>query len=150
MDPAQSVFLPSALAVDVEEIDDQHAALFQRLAHLKHACIESNGVPENEAEALIEALQVHFMTEGRLARAAGMDFAEHAVKHRTMLASIVRMMDRVRAGETDIFSLIKFIEYWFERHILDEDKPLGHNLQQLGFTRFGEQFSESPADPPKR
>ncbi len=142
MDAAQSVFLPSVLCVDVDEIDDQHAALFQRLAMLKEACFAANAVSDAEAHALIDALQKHFMTEARLAKAAGMSFTEHAIKHQKMLRGITRMMDQVRAGENDIFSLIKFIEYWFERHIVEEDKSLGHNLQQAGFSRFGEQFAE--------
>lgn len=144
MDRTKARYLPDALVVDVNEIDEQHAGLFQRLAQLKQHCIEFNTVPDDEFEGLLQALRDHFATEAHFAAQAGMNFASHSTKHQKMIKGIQRAADQVRGGTMDIFGLIKFIEYWFERHILDEDKDLAFNIQQTSFATFGEQFAELP------
>ena len=130
MSAVAPAFLPEALHIDVPEIDNQHAALFARLANLKALCIAANALPVVEAEALMLALREHCATEERLATAAGLDFSLHAVKHGKMLKSIAKTLADVQAGKMDVFSLIRFVEYWFERHISEEDKSLGRHLQQ--------------------
>lgn len=142
MEGSVETYLPRELRVDIESIDDEHARLFWQLAALKEACLERNAVAEDELDALLGSLRVHFGSEARLAQAAGLNFTEHARKHTTMLRGIEKLAEGVRQGEADVFSLIRYIEVWFERHILDEDKSLGFNLQQAGFRRFGEQFAE--------
>lgn len=134
-------YLPEALVVNVAQMDDQHAGLFSVLAELKSLSFERQSLPLAELEALLVALRTHFATEARFAVDAGLDFSAHALKHQKMLRGIEHMAEQVRQGEVDIFSLIKYIEYWFERHILDEDRHLAFNLQQSSFATFGEQFS---------
>lgn len=141
MDRTKAAFLPLGLAVDVTVIDEQHAELFALLADLKRVCLERNEVPAAELDALINFLHDHFETEERLAREAAMNFSSHARKHQTVLKGIQRIADHVRNGEADVYSLIKYIEYWFEKHIVDEDKALAYNIQQSSFTAFGEQFA---------
>lgn len=129
MNAENANFLPVELMIEVPEVDDQHAELFARLAHLKDLCIEQNCLPVKEADELFEALCVHCDTEERLANEAGIDFSMHAFKHQKMLRGIYRTLQEVRDGRMDVFSLIRFIEYWFERHIIEDDKPLGMQLQ---------------------
>lgn len=131
MSAVAPAFLPEALHIDIPEIDNQHAALFSRLADLKALCIEANALPEAEADALMLILREHCATEERLAIASGLDFSLHAIKHEKMLKSIAKTLADVREGKTDVFSLIRFLEYWFERHISEEDKVLGRHLQQV-------------------
>ena len=123
-----SAFLPEALILHVQEIDGQHEALFAQLVKIKVTCIEQNYLPDAEADELLQALQAHFATEERLALAAGYDFSEHAIKHETMLAAIHKGLAKVREGSKDIFSVLRYVEYWFERHISEEDKALGVRL----------------------
>ena len=136
MNSETAVFLPDLLVVDVVEIDEQHAELFARLAQLKDACIEFNCLPAAEADALLQSLSIHCDTEEKLAVMAGLDFTNHAIKHQKMLKGIAHTLDEVRAGRTDVFSLIRFIEYWFERHILEEDKALGKHLHEASSSEF--------------
>lgn len=146
MNTETAFFLPDLLVVDVEEIDEQHAELFAHLAQLKDLCIESNCLPAAEADALLQSLSIHCDTEEKLAVAAGLDFTNHSIKHQKMLKGISHTLDEVRAGRTDVFSLIRFIEYWFERHIIDEDKALGVHLNESSLNEFLTDFSErSPA-----
>lgn len=129
MNAENAIYLPIELLIDVPEIDDQHAELFARLEQLKVHCIDMNCMPLDEADALFTALSIHCETEEHFAKKAEIDFSTHAFKHQKMLRGIYRTLQEVRDGRMDVFSLIRFIEYWFERHIIDEDKPLGVLLQ---------------------
>lgn len=135
MNADTAVFLPVALIINVPEVDEQHAGLFARLARLKHRCIETNCLPSDDAISLLESLRIHCATEERLANLASLDFTTHAKKHQLMLKGIEKTLHDVRNEKTDIFSLIKYIEYWFERHIIEEDKELGRNLQKASVLR---------------
>lgn len=147
MNAENANFLPVELMIEVDEVDDQHAELFARLAHLKDLCIEKNGLPVKEADELFAALCLHCDTEERLANEAGIDFAMHAFKHQKMLRGIYRTLQEVREGRMDVFSLIRFIEYWFERHIIEDDKPLGVQLQSEVTQGFQPQFGERSMAP---
>ena len=136
MNDQVAVFLPASLLLNVPEIDDQHAELFARLSSLKSLCIEANCLPTDQAEALLEALRIHCATEEGLALEAGLDFAVHASKHQVMLKGIAKTLDQVRQERMDIYSLIRYIEYWFERHIREEDMVLGQELRRMVFPFF--------------
>lgn len=129
MNTGFSSHLPRALIVNVAEIDRQHDGLFSELAALKAMCIEQNALPVARAEALFDLLVTHWATEEQLARDAGLDFRKHHEKHERMLKGIRKMLNEVEGEALDVFSLIRYIDYWFERHIADEDKDLGYALQ---------------------
>lgn len=136
MDTATAFFLPSALVINVEEIDDQHAELFSRLYALKELCIESGELPALEAEGLLVFLAEHCATEESLAGKAGLNFAGHIRKHQQLLSAIGKAIAEVHDGKMDVFSVLRYIEYWFERHISEEDRILGSNLQQVSDGMF--------------
>ena len=133
-----AVFLPDSLVINVPEIDEQHAGLFARLSNLKALCIEANCLPSDQAEALLDALRIHCATEEALALQAGLDFAVHASKHQVMLKGIEKTLEQVRQERMDVYSLIRYIEYWFERHIREEDIDLGLELQRTMLPVFGQ------------
>ena len=122
-------YLPLALTVDVPEMDGQHAELFAQLEHLKERCIECNALATAEADTLHATLRHHCATEQRMAEAAGIDFSLHGQKHQQMLAAIDRMFSDVRQGRLDIFSLIRYVDYWIERHIREEDVHFARQLK---------------------
>lgn len=135
MNADTAVYLPDALVINVPEIDEQHAALFAALAHLKDRCVDSNCLPPDDAVSLLESLRVHCATEEELAALAGLEFAAHAAKHQQMLKGIAKTIDEVLDGRMDAFSLIRYLEYWFERHIREEDTGLGRGLQNAALPR---------------
>jgi len=141
MDKQTAVYLPEALFIDIPMIDDQHAGLFRQLAELKALCVEKNELPGKEAERLYSLLREHCATEEHLAHEAELNFRDHATKHQQMLDSVAKALTEVSEERMDVFSMIRYLEYWFERHIREEDKNLGLNLQQSSFRKFGEQFS---------
>lgn len=145
MNRETETFLPGALIVDIAEMDDQHAELFSRLSKLKSICIEANTLPGAEAESLLDLLRVHCATEEKLAKDAGLVFSEHARKHKSMLAAITKAIKEVQEGKIDVFSVLRYVEYWFERHIKEEDQNLARNLQQVssGMLETGHSFTSA-------
>lgn len=135
-------YLPSTLVIDVPEIDEQHAGLFEQLETFKVSCIDHNAYQADEAEALFATLEAHCRTEERLARQSGLDFSGHGEKHRLMLRGIRKMLNDMEKPGGDVFSLIRYVDYWFERHIQEEDRNLGINLRQAAFVEVGEQFAD--------
>ncbi len=134
MDSRSFSYLPGALLINVPEIDAQHADLFERLASLKISCIEHNAYMQEEADELFVTLVEHCETEERLAREAGVDFRRHGEKHLAMLHGIRKRLDEMEHPEADVYGVIRYIEYWLERHIREEDTLLG---KSLGASAFG-------------
>jgi hemerythrin len=120
--------LPEALMLGIAHIDAQHEGIFYRLEALKDACVETGKLPDDMADELLDYLRIHFDSEEDCAREAGVDFAEHASIHTATLATIGRSVDHVRDGRANVFSLLRYLEAWFERHIVDEDQPLARMI----------------------
>lgn len=118
-------FLPKELIIGVPEVDAQHEALFARLVFLKELCLETKHLPLEQAEGLLAALQEHYATEECLAAGNDIDFSEHARQHEMMLRAVGKTLMEVVAGRANIFSLLRYLDYWFERHIAEEDRLLG-------------------------
>jgi hypothetical protein len=47
-----------------------------------------------------------------------------------MVAAIEKGLTEVIEGKQDVFSVLRYVDYWFERHIVEEDRPLGIFLHQ--------------------
>ena len=122
--------LPELLVLGVPHVDAQHESLFCCIENLKFQCIESNELQLTLFNALLDDLREHFHTEEVIARTAGIDFAEHAEMHRETLETLNAWSDRVRIGQRDIFSFLRYLEAWFERHIREEDQPFAKQLHE--------------------
>lgn len=142
MNTGFSSHLPRTLIVNVPEIDRQHDELFSELAALKSMSIEQNALPLARAEALFDLLVEHCATEERLALEAGLDFRTHRDKHARMLKGIRKMLDEVERETLDVFTLIRYVDYWFERHISEEDKDLGAALQMTSKVSVAVDFAD--------
>lgn len=118
-------FLPPSLHIGVATIDAQHANLFRRLIWLKRQCLQNNCLSADDAESLLAYLREHFATEARFAVEGKVDFSQHARRHQEMLNHVSRALHSAVAGQADVFSVLRYIEYWFERHIVQEDISLG-------------------------
>lgn len=116
------VFLPEELLLGIAELDAQHERLFAELALLKSDCLETNRFPSGPAAELLLLLREHFATEERLANAASIPFAEHAWKHEEVLVILTKAFDSMQKGGKDVFGLLRYIDYWFERHISETDR----------------------------
>ena len=122
--------LPEALVVDLPEIDAQHEEIFHRIESLKAACFESSYVPIDEFGALLDYFATHFATEERLADEAGLDFADHTRIHTDTLRLLHKAFGEVISGGQDVHCFLRYAEYWFERHITEEDKPFANSVRE--------------------
>lgn len=118
-------FLPGPLRIGITEIDAEHDLLFRQLVVLKGLCLRDGCMPVAESDGLLVALSEHYATEERLAEEAGLDFAEHARAHREMLELVSRAFQDLAQKRGDVFGTLRYVEYWFERHIVQEDMCLG-------------------------
>lgn len=121
--------LPEALLIGVPEIDVQHEEIFRRIEALKAKSFGSGPPSLDEFDSLLDYLEWHFASEERLALQRGVDFAEHARVHQENLQTLRKTLRAVRDGSREVHSFLRYIEYWFERHITEEDKPFGDSLR---------------------
>lgn len=121
--------LPQALVIDQPEIDAQHEQIFLRIESLKIFCVECTSPAIEMFDDLLLFLGDHFATEERIAQQHELEFSAHAKTHRDSLYMLSKALDEVRREARDVHSFLRFIEYWFERHILEEDKPFGARLK---------------------
>lgn len=136
MENQLSGLLPEALQVDHPELDPQHEEIFVLIESLKTHCFDEGGLPDAQFERLLDRFEQHFSTEERLAEAAGVEFAQHARVHRTQLRTMRRALDEVLAGVRDVHSFLRFVEFWFERHIQQDDQPFVEALRRSAGRRI--------------
>lgn len=131
MDRMISSLLPEALLVGQPEVDAQHEEIFVRIESLKALCVDSDALPLARFDDLLVLFAEHFATEERIARAAGLEFSQHARTHRANLQVIARALAEVRQGVRDVHSFLRYVEFWFERHIVQDDQPFAASLRPL-------------------
>ena len=120
--------LPEALLVGVPDIDQQHEEIFSRISLLKAQCLESGSAAVEGFADLLELFAQHFATEQMLAEEAEIDFSEHAGVHHDTLRILYKALNDAFAGSHDVYSLLRYAEYWFERHIGEDDRLFADEL----------------------
>lgn len=124
--------LPEFLLLDLLELDLQHEDLFCRIESLKAACFDREEAPVLEFEHLLDLFKQHFLSEEAMAKEAGLDFSRHARIHQNSLLSLSRALAEVCDGVRDRHSFLRYVEFWLERHIRQEDKPFADDLLLCG------------------
>lgn len=124
----QYSMLPLSLHTHVHEIDTEHNELFEFLESFKEYCFDSTPMPQLKRDALHQMLESHFETEAHLAEKAGLNFSYHEAAHDNMLDMVMRSLNQMSSKNSDLYSLIRYIGYWFEKHILDYDIQLARNI----------------------
>ena len=128
MSTRQYAMLPQSLRVNIPEIDLEHDALFSFLEGFKEYCFDQSPMPQDRRNALYQLLVSHFETEERLAVAASIDFSGHEEAHEKMLETVSQTLNQMASNNSDLYSLIRYIGYWFEIHILRYDLTLAKCL----------------------
>lgn len=137
--------LPDGLLVDLPEIDAQHEEIFNFIDFLKTICFEHSHIPVNEFGKLLDYFAIHFSTEERIAEEAGLDFTDHAKIHTDTLRLLHKALGEVINGGQDAHSFLRFCEYWFERHIREDDKLFISALQGRDYDHsVGQRYAASP------
>lgn len=131
MDEMPHGLLPTELAIGHPEVDAQHDEIFCRIESLKNILLEDGQPHFAEFDSLVEFFKLHFATEESCACAAGIEFSAHAREHLKNLRVLSRAVADLRSGRLDLRTFLRYLEYWFEQHINDFDKVLGHRLDDL-------------------
>jgi hemerythrin-like metal-binding protein len=129
MDIMHVGLLPESLVIDLPEVDAQHEEIFIRIESLKSACFDIDYNPLGDFETLLAFFEHHFATEERIAKQGGLEFSDHIKTHGKGLRVLNKALDDVRSGARDAYSLLRYIELWFERHINEQDKLFAASLQ---------------------
>lgn len=127
--------LPIELMIEHAELDHQHNEIFCRIEAIKESALASGQPPHDEVGGLIAYFADHFATEERLAEAAGIEFSAHVQAHSHALRVLHKARNDLGSGRLDLRTFLRYLEYWFEQHINDFDKPLGRSLSRLSASR---------------
>ncbi len=122
------LFLPEILRTGVREIDAQHEALFRQVNQIEQSCIDRNRLKQEDADALLQSLHQHFLTEKGFAARAGLDFAEHERHHDDMYRTVSLALEYSVQRLEGVFGVARYLQYWFERHIVQDDQLIGQAL----------------------
>ena len=128
MSTHQYSMLPLSLHTNIHEMDLEHNELFTFLESFKEYCFDSIPMPQLKRDALHQMLSSHFETEAYLAQAAGVDFSHHEEAHVNMVGVVLKTLNQMSSKNSDLYSLIRYIGYWFEKHILSFDIQLARNI----------------------
>jgi len=123
----------SRLETGIDEIDEQHRALFA-LANDLHDAIEADrdrDLVENAVYALSEYVTQHFADEEALMeRAAYPAIAEHRLLHHDLTAETLRIATRYFSGD-DLLptELAPFVASWLTQHIREVDTLVASHVR---------------------
>jgi len=125
-----------SLALGIDEIDDQHRALFDRMNHFLDACDEGRG--SEELVPLLRFLddyaRFHFEAEERLQESHGYRHAEsHRTDHRRFIAMLRELKGTfLREGPTPKVAeeVNQALVEWLLKHVAGRDREFGRFMQQ--------------------
>jgi hemerythrin-like metal-binding protein len=120
--------LPQNLRTNIHEIDYEHNELFVFLEGFKRYCFVAESIPQSKRDTLLQMLATHFETEESFAKTAGIEFSHHERAHINMLDVVLKSLNQMSVNNSDLYSLIRYINYWFEKHILTFDLSLAKNV----------------------
>jgi hemerythrin len=109
------------------QIDEQHKRIFQILENLIDAIARDTG--REEVGRVLATLSIfvvaHFrMEEALMAESGFQGLPAHREAHGAVRAKVEAMVDSFHRGSLDPGDLVRFVEWWLEEHIHEEDQPL--------------------------
>lgn len=123
--------LPEEMLTDHLGMDIQHEEIFSRIESLRNADMEGGSRVIDDLSALLAFLTEHFAMEEELAAAAGLEFSVHTKSHAQNLRLFNKAMDEVKRGVMESRSFLRYLDYWFEHHINEFDRPFARRLQSV-------------------
>lgn len=112
-------------SVGAADLDRQHQQLIDIINRL-HDCMRTGAAHAlivRIVDDLVSYTQQHFAYEERMLASAGYSgVAEHARKHRAMIAQVEVFRDRVKLAKASLpLQLMDFLKSWLTQHILSTD-----------------------------
>lgn len=115
-----------AMSVGLQELDEQHKALFDILTEL-HEAIDAKAsakVCSAILDRLVDQTRIHFLMEESLMRLLNYpEFDAHKMQHGNLLGQVARVQARLESdGFAMSFELLHFLKAWLVNHILHRDQ----------------------------
>lgn len=119
------------LATGVDEIDNQHKELFQRINSLLSACREGKG--RDEVKKVVQFLEdyviTHFSTEEKyMGRHNYPDYTSHKQQHLEFMENFYKIKTQFEAEGAAVHIIVTInhlVVDWLKNHIRKLDKALG-------------------------
>jgi hemerythrin-like metal-binding protein len=124
--------LPEEMLTDHLGMDMQHEEIFSRIEYLRNVGVEEDrrdGCLTETLSALLAYIATHFSMEEQLAAEAGLEFSIHAQEHARNLQLLNKALGEVAQGSMAPRQFLRYIDYWFEHHINEFDRPFAQCLQ---------------------
>ena len=122
--------------LNVREMDNQHKELVSIISDLQKAINEGEGKERlgQVLESLIKYTDFHFASEEKLMKKHGYPGCdEHGIKHVKMRARVLSLIhDYNSGGMAKTFSVLKFLQDWLIKHILETDRNYADYLNRKG------------------
>ena len=123
-----SASLSAEYLVGHSMIDQQHAEIHSLLSSVRGEYQKTGKLHTQRVQRLLVLIGQHFATEEQLAKKAALPFAEHAKVHNDNLQQMRDSFDLVAEGLSDTNAFLRYVDFWFMRHILQFDKPFAAEL----------------------
>ncbi len=123
-------------SVGVEEMDRQHQKLFDLINRLYEALgrDSDNDVVIEVIDDMAEYTRMHFLSEEYLLSDNDYpDFDSQKQQHGDFIAKVDAFKDDVIYGKPLVTAdVMSYLESWWKRHIMEEDKKYGKYLSEKG------------------
>lgn len=121
--------LPEGMQTKNDEMDAEHEEIFSRIQSLQKEDLEASDRFVGRMADLLSYLAKHFENEEQLAAEAGVVFFLHGQNHAQNLRLFNKAIEEVRAGRMEPRVFLRYVDYWFEQHINEFDKPFARAVQ---------------------
>lgn len=121
------------LSLGLDEVDDQHLYLIERINKLWHALLENRDreVVQEIIEELYSYTQTHFIAEEVLMRSFDYPrLAEHQKSHRMFTDHIRKAADDYSNGKPISMELLHFLNDWLQKHIKVTDRDYANYIDR--------------------
>lgn len=122
--------------INVKEMDKQHMALVGIINDLQQSINEGEG-KESLGKILKDVMAYmdkHFASEEKLMKKRGYPrYEEHKNKHVKMRAKVESLIRDYKGGQVAMtFAVLKFLQDWLIKHIMERDKDYGKFFNRKG------------------
>jgi hemerythrin len=124
------------LAVNVRQIDEQHAQLIKMVNDLHDAMLQGHGKEtlQQVLMRLIKYTQSHFAAEEALMmKHSYAEYGRHKAEHEALIQKVGAYVKDFKEGKPGlVFSLNTFLKEWLTKHIMGSDKKYAPHLKAKG------------------
>ena len=120
-------------SIGVKQIDDQHRQLFELINNMydKIKRDAEHSAPIEALDALLDYTNYHFKEEEIfMVKNDYVQYEQHKRVHDSLTKQVIEYKNKFSQGKGDTGEFVRFLFYWFTRHIMDQDKKIGKFMER--------------------